>query len=244
MKSIELYSGGNVTYTLTASGSEAARLDQLSADVLSKISKLLRGESNPFEEQYPNSGYVVINSGDKLSVTCPDHGSFLISKANFLYLRGCNLCRGIHPRAYPLQSDRKCDGNPVYINADLTASLVSDNHVYAASVIDKRVAALLPAILTRLAQTYGLEFAKWALVEAAHFQVKPHHFESTKVLARKTVAIDADGNVYPPDVVCPENSLVTYYRKRLEAELVYYLIKCVPQGNLSAALALLNPTKV
>lgn len=128
-------------------------------------------------EKYPNSGYEVaeLPSG-MLRVACPDHGDFEISPTNFAYHRGCSLCKGIHPRAYPIGASSNWPGHPVYVNPNPDGTVeISDqsvNHVYAISYSDKRVAAAVINIATDLIELGQFVEARKFMNDAASFKPK------------------------------------------------------------------------
>lgn len=186
-------------------------------------------------DQYPNSGYTITTGVDgSLLVTCPMHGDFSVSETNFRYLRGCMMCRGVHPRAYPLQSTRKWCANPVFINGDETVSKEPKSPIYGVGYSDKRVADIVFKLVNQLGHKdgkilhYELDFARKVMQSAATFRVLPHHLKKPNKVRFCHVHVEKIDDEFFR-VVGPNNFIGnsrhgTFFRNRLTAELVTHII--------------------
>lgn len=139
-----------------------------------------------YADQYPDSGYVVHDLGqDSLRVICPLHGAFHISETNFLYFRGCGMCKGVHPRANPIRSQRG-HGHPVFIKLGIgdayEVSGNSDGHTYGVGYSDKRVAEIVAKIVDAL-------FRERRFVDARKFMDAAYTFTPTPGSGIRTMLI-------------------------------------------------------
>lgn len=246
MSTVNIYKNSSGFYTLRPNGE--AWVSILGGDkvLANKICGYLNSESDPYLVQYPNADYVITElSAMNLRVTCPVHGDFEISRDNFLYQRGCVLCRGLHSRAYPLQSTRKSHGNPVYINGDGSASDQPDNAFYAASFRDKRVAAAAIKVINSFVAPCDISLIRHALVAmAASNIVPPRKAIEKKNVSKNTVFIrvedDGTFKAYPPDTIYTQAHFLSFYRTRLEADLVYHILTTLKPAQTIEAMTILN----
>lgn len=204
---------------LSALGEKRDEFNDIEAAAAVRILKEF-GATDLYMEQYPDSGYTV-RRGDRgmLLVTCPMHGDFEISETNFLYLRGCSMCRGVHHRAYPIRSHRKWEGNPVFIKG----------HAFGVGYSDQRVArmveTLIDAVLTHKHEEIAIECMK-----AAHsFKIKAEHLKRVTNVAKNAVFLEKGPGdkwiIKGPDEVYTGAQFIAFYSNRPYAELIYHILK-------------------
>lgn len=246
MSTVNIYKNSSGFYTLRQNGEAWVSILGGDKALANKICGYLNSESDPYLVQYPNADYIIAElSATNLRVTCPVHGDFEISRDNFLYQRGCVLCRGLHSRAYPLQSTRKSYGNPVYINGDGSASNQPNNAFYAASFRDKRVAAAAIKVINSFAAPCDISLIQHALVAMATSNIVPPRKAVEKKNTAKNcvfirIADDGTFTAYPPDTIYTSAHCLAFYSTRLEAELVYHILtKLKPEQTLEA-MTILN----
>lgn len=101
-------------------------------------SKLMKKVTAKYSNGYKYVEQVLHNGRPSLKVTCPDHGDFMITEHNFLFYRGCKLCKGKHFRAFPNAYKFEEDHVPDEIYENATA-IKSRYSVYVRRVSDSYV---------------------------------------------------------------------------------------------------------
>lgn len=174
------------------------------------IKQMLSVAPNPYEEKYPQGGYEVFPlEGDKLMVLCPDHGVFETSSDNFLYNRGCPMCKGVHDRAYPIGSRRTWRSNPVHFQG------------FGVGYPDSRVAKMVRGMLIHLRE--HPQIAREAMLHAHSFMICKKSAPRTERLSKKAVHIRTDGKVLGPDDLHGNSRTIAFYKSRVYADLIYHI---------------------
>lgn len=177
-------------------------------------------------EQYPESGYVIKQNVENiLTVCCPMHGDFTISTTNFYYQRGCEKCRGVHPRAYPLSSNRDWKGHPVYIN-DLhnghhEVSMTKGDFIYAVGYSDRRIAWMVRNLAYPFTWSGDFELVRHIFDHASGFKI------ALGEKRHKTIYFSFENGAFkllPLGELPKREGLAVPMRNGLVAALIHHLI--------------------